>query len=276
MKKISKDTKLCISLSSNASNFGTILHNSLYDSLELDFIYKSFTVKDIEPALEAIKTLNIRGCGISMPFKEKVITYLDELDDLAELTGSVNTVVNNNGKLKGYNTDINGAIESIKKMKIDKSESIFLLGAGGAARAFLYALNNCGLSNIAISNRNSSKLSNLRKISDFKIIDWGKKKDYKADILINATPIGMFPKVDTIAFDEFNISNARGIIDVVVNPIISKLIKKSEDMKKNFCPGYIMSMHQAKEQFFLYTGVNPPLRLVEEKLMLLLKLSEPV
>ena len=86
----------------------------------------------------------------------------------------------------------------------------------------------------------------------------------------------MFPKVDTIAFDEFNISNARGIIDVVVNPIISKLIKKSEDMKKNFCPGYIMSMHQAKEQFFLYTGVNPPLRLVEEKLMLLLKLSEPV
>ena len=271
MTLINKDTKVCISISKKPGNFGTILHNSLYNELNLNFIYKSFSVKSIHDAIKAIKTLNIKGCSVSMPFKENVIRYLDDIDELSESIGAVNTIVNNGGKLKGYNTDIYGAIESIKYAKVKKTNSVLMLGAGGAAKAYLFALKKLDIKKITIANRTKKRLSKLSKISEFDIIDWKDRNHFNADVLINATSIGMYPNLDKMEFKKNSILNSKIVIDVIVNPLKSKLIIEAENMKKITCPGYIMSMYQARRQFKLYTGIAPPLSLIENKIKLILK-----
>jgi len=271
MIPINKDTKFCISISEKSGNFGTTLHNSLYKELNLDFIYKSFSIKNIRDAIIAVRTLNIKGCSVSMPFKEDVIYYLDEIDELSKSIGAVNTIVNNDGKLKGYNTDVYGAIESIKYSKVKKTDSIFMLGSGGAAKAYLFALKKLGIKKITLANRTKIRLKKLEKISKFDIVDWKNRGNFNADVLINATSVGMYPYLDKMEFKKDNILNSKIVIDVVVNPLKSKLIIEEEKLKKKTCPGYVMSMYQAKRQFRLYTGVNPSLSLIESKIKLLLK-----
>ena len=102
---ITRDTTLCISLSGRPSNLGTRFHNFLYDELGLDYIYRAFTTTDIAAAVGGIRALGIRGAGISMPFKAAVIPLIDSLDDSASVIESVNTIVNTDGHLRGYNTD---------------------------------------------------------------------------------------------------------------------------------------------------------------------------
>jgi shikimate dehydrogenase len=102
---ISRETKLCMSLAARPGNFGTRFQNHLYGELGLDYIYKAFTTNDLSAAIQGSRVLGIRGCAISMPFKEACISMLDELDSSAAAIGSVNTIVNNEGRLHGYNTD---------------------------------------------------------------------------------------------------------------------------------------------------------------------------
>ena len=104
-RHLNKDTIVCMSLSARPSNFGTRFHNYLYDALDLDYLYKAFTTTDLTGAIAGVKALGVRGCAISMPFKEAVIPMLDELDASAKAIDSVNTIVNTNGYLKAYNTD---------------------------------------------------------------------------------------------------------------------------------------------------------------------------
>jgi len=271
MRLINKDTKLCISISEKPSNFGNTLHNELFKELDLNFIYKSFKIKNLKGAIDAIRVLNISGCGVSMPFKEKVIPYLDEMDPLSKSINAVNTIVNTNGRLKGYNTDVYGAIEAFKKFNVNKNNSVFMLGAGGVAKAFLLALKKMKINKIYISNRKMKRLTKLKKIAKFEIINWKDKNNFNADIIINATSIGMYPKINEMIFSKNNIINSKVVIDVVVNPLKSRLILESEKLKKKICPGYIMSMHQARRQFYLYTGINPRLSVLEKKIQLILK-----
>ena len=102
---LSKDTQLCISMSGRPSNIGTRFHNRLYDELGLDFVYKAFSPVDLAQAVAGIRGLPIRGAAVSMPFKEQVIPMLDALDESANAIDSVNTIVNDDGVLTGYNTD---------------------------------------------------------------------------------------------------------------------------------------------------------------------------
>jgi shikimate dehydrogenase len=102
---ITRDTTLCVSLAARPSNIGTRFHNFLYDELGLDFVYKAFAPVDLEAAVAGIRGLDIRGAGVSMPFKEACIPLLDELDPSAAAIDSVNTIVNDGGRLRGYNTD---------------------------------------------------------------------------------------------------------------------------------------------------------------------------
>src|ERR1700687_763037 len=102
---LNKDTQLCMSLAARPGNFGTRFHNFLYKELGLNYIYKAFTTSNLKAAIEGIRAFGIRGCAISMPFKESCMSYLDELDSSAQGILSVNTIVNTEGHLKGYNTD---------------------------------------------------------------------------------------------------------------------------------------------------------------------------
>ena len=162
---INKDTNLCISISSKPSNFGTTVHNAAYKELGLNYIYKAFGTKNLKGVIEGVRSLGIRGCSVSMPFKEDIIPYLDELDPLAESIGAVNTVLNTNGILKGFNTDVIAAIKSLEAIGLNKEDRVLLIGAGGVAKAILGALKMNGANDINITNRTDKRLEKLKKIN---------------------------------------------------------------------------------------------------------------
>lgn len=142
-----KDMRLCMSLSGRPGNFGVRFHNFLYHHYKQPYFYKSFTTNDIEGAIRAIRALQIRGCAISMPFKERVIPLIDEVDSSAERINAVNTIVNENGHLKAYNTDYIAVCELLKKNNVSTSASVLLYGSGGMAKAIAYALSELGFTN---------------------------------------------------------------------------------------------------------------------------------
>ena len=120
---LNKNTTLCISLAARPSNFGTRFHNYLYDLLDIDFVYKAFTTTDIAGAIAGVRALGIRGCSVSMPFKEEVIALVDELDASATAIQSINTIVNDDGYLRAYNTDYLAVAQLLAESAIDPSGS---------------------------------------------------------------------------------------------------------------------------------------------------------
>src|SRR6516162_6055990 len=199
---INKDTQLCMSLAGRPGNFGTRFHNFLYRELGLNFIYKAFTTRDIGSAIAGIRALGIRGCAISMPFKEVCIQYLDELDASAKGIMSVNTVVNTDGHLKAYNTDYTAVSALLRSNGIPPSADFALLGSGGMAKAVACALRDAGFTNGLIAARNEA---NGTALANQYGLQWTKElADAKPALLINVTPVGMAgcAEADRVAFPE--------------------------------------------------------------------------
>ncbi|NNG65098.1 shikimate 5-dehydrogenase, partial [Pseudomonas fragi] len=121
-----KDTRLCISLSGRPGNFGLRFHNHLYEQLGLNFYYKAFSSKDLAGAVTGIRALGIRGCGVSMPFKEACIALVDELDTSARAIASINTIVNTDGHLKAYNTDYIAIAQLLRDHKVPQQTTFAL------------------------------------------------------------------------------------------------------------------------------------------------------
>ncbi len=254
---INKDTKICISISNTPSNFGTTIHNAGYRALNLNYLYKAFKVLDLEGVITAIKTLNIRGCSVSMPFKEDALIYLDKLDETVSKVGAVNTIVNDRGLLIGYNTDVIGAVISLKKIKVKPNDKVLILGSGGVAKAIIKALGIIGNKNIFITNRSKIKKNHKDGIST-KILDIELIKNEKFDVFINATPIGMIDKNLHYPFKFNDIKNVRAVMDVVINKFGTKLIRWAIDNNKDTVHGSYMSFEQAVAQFELYTKKKAP------------------
>ena len=141
---ITRDTTLCVSLAARPSNIGTRFHNFLYDELALDFVYKAFAPADLEAAVAGIRGLGIRGAGVSMPFKEACIPLLDELDPSASAIDSVNTIVNDSGRLRGYNTDYLAVQQVLAAHEVPPELEFAVLGNGGMAKAVVAALRDAG------------------------------------------------------------------------------------------------------------------------------------
>ena len=255
---------LCISLSSNIGKFGTIVHNAGYSSLGLNWSYAACTTNNLKGSIQAIKTLGIRGCSISMPFKEDVMKYLDKIDTVAKKIGAVNTIVNNKGKLTGYNTDYIGAKESLKLLKPTKKHHFLVLGTGGASRSILFALRDLGFSKITISGRNLTKAKKLADKFNSEIISWNKKETCTNEVLINATPIGMYPNTKHSPISKIYMKNLKYVMDIISNPIETNLIKNAKSLKIKNSNGLTMSLFQARAQFKLYTGLNLPMEVMKK------------
>lgn len=256
-RPITKDTTLCMSLAARPSNFGTRFHNYLYEALDLDYLYKAFTTTDLPAAIGGVRALGIRGCAISMPFKEAVIALVDEMDESARAIESVNTLVNTAGHLKAYNTDYVAIRKLLAAHRVPPDCAFALRGSGGMAKAVACALRDAGFRTGTIVARNEVAGKALAGLYGF---DWrAEMGDWTADLLINVTPLGMAggADADTLAFDDAAIRAARMVFDVVALPAETPLIRLAQARGKPVITGAEVFAIQAVEQFALYTGVRP-------------------
>lgn len=256
-RHINKDTGLCISLAGRPSNIGTRFHNFLYEVLGLDFVYKACSTRDLEAAVAGIRGLGIRGCGVSMPYKEACIPFLDELDASAKALQSVNTIVNDQGRLCGYNTDYIAVVQLLGRRKLPHNVPVVLRGSGGMAKAVAGALRDAGFRSGVVLARNETTGRPLATTYGY---EWRTKLgDVPPGALINATPIGMSggPDAETLAFDPAVIDRALLVLDVVAVPPDTPLIRYARAAGKAVITGAEIIALQAAEQFALYTGVRP-------------------
>ena len=256
-RQINKDTTLCMSLAARPSNFGTRFHNYLYGALGLDYIYKAFTTTDLPAAIGGLRALGVRGCAISMPFKEACIPMVDELDASAKAISSVNTIVNTDSRLKGYNTDYIPITKLLNDHQVSRELVFALRGSGGMAKAVACALKDAGFTHGTILARNAFS---GKKLADLYGFDWQPDMAHgRTDLLINVTPVGMSGSAaaQTLSFCEASIDNAQVIFDVVALPSETPLIRYAQSREKRIITGAEVFAIQAVEQFVLYTGVRP-------------------
>src|SRR5262245_30909053 len=164
---LSKDTRLCMSLAARPSNIGTRFHNYLYDLLGLDFIYKAFTTTDIDAAIGGVRALGIRGCSVSMPFKQDVIPLVDTVEDSARVINAVNTIVNDDGHLTASNTDYIAVQRLIGEHGLEGSQSVLIQGSGGMASAVGAAFRDSGFANGVLVARNGETGAALARQLDY-------------------------------------------------------------------------------------------------------------
>lgn len=250
-------TRLCMSLAARPGRFGSRFHNRLYELLGLDYVYKAFTTKDLPAAIGGVRALGIRGCAISMPFKEAVIPLLDHVEGSAAAIDSVNTIVNDDGWLTGYNTDYSAVLDLLDRAEIAPATPFLLAGSGGMAKAVAAALRNRGHRQGTIVARNADSGKALAGLYGFA---WAASAvGLTAPLIVNATPIGMAggPEADALAFPATAIEAAETVFDVVALPVETPLMQAAARAGRKRISGADVAILQALEQFVLYTGVHP-------------------
>jgi len=254
---ITKDTVLCMSLAGRPTNIGTRFHNYLYAELGLDYVYKAFTTTDLEGAVRGIRALGIRGCGVSMPYKEACIEYVDGMDDSAHAIQSVNTIVNTDGVLDAYNTDYIAVRRLLAEHEVPTQAWFAVHGSGGMAKAVIAALRDSGYRTGIVLARNERA---GRALAEHYGYTWQSTLSAnRPQLLINATPVGMSggPASDDLSFPEEVVKAADTVFDVVAAPALTPLVRLASDLGKRVITGAEVIKLQALEQFVLYTGVRP-------------------
>ena len=255
--QLSKDTRLCISLAGRPSNIGTRFHNHLYEVLGLDFLYKAFTTDDISAAIGGVRALGIRGCSVSMPFKQAVLDLVDDVEPSAMSIRSVNTIVNDDGWLTASNTDYLAVQQLIDTHGLTPQLSVLIRGSGGMAGAVGAAFADSGFDAGVVVARNPDAGAALADRLGYEYTaEVGRRT---ADIVVNVTPIGMAggPEENDVAFDDATIRAARTVFDVVALPSETPLICAARAADVDVITGAQVIALQAAEQFARYTGVRP-------------------
>ena len=253
MPILNKDMTLCISLAARPSNLGTRFHNYLYEELGLNFIYKAFTTDDIEGAIRGVRSLGIRGCSVSMPFKEAVIALVDELDPSALAIESVNTIVNDGGRLVASNTDYEAIAELIAEHDISSSLPVVVRGAGGMAKAVVAAFRDAGFGDLTVVARNEIAGSALAEKYGYRWQDVDPEPG--AFVLVNVTPLGMTGEDEAaLSFSEEQVAAAALVFDVVAFPAETPLIRLARAQGVPVVTGAAVAALQAARQFEKYTG----------------------
>lgn len=254
---ITKDTTLCMSLAGRPSNIGTRFHNFLYDELGLDYVYKAFTTTDLAAAIGGIRALGVRGCGISMPFKEACLALVDTVHESASAIESVNTIVNTDGRLVAYNTDYIAVAELLAAHRVPTDATFAVLGSGGMAKAVVAALRDAGLTTGTVVARNERTGSALAHQYGF---GWRRELGpIRPQVIVNATPVGMAggPAADDLPVELDAVDAAETVVDVVALPALTPLVRRATSLGKTVITGAEVIALQAVEQFSLYTGVRP-------------------
>ncbi|MDR2873734.1 MAG: shikimate dehydrogenase [Methanobrevibacter sp.] len=269
-------------------SLSTFMHNTVFKQLNLDYVYVPFNVKkeNLSDAILGAKGLNIAGLNVTIPHKINVINYIDEIDSVAEMIGAVNTIKFNNGKAIGYNTDGVGAIKGLQEISSLKDKKVIILGAGGSSRAVGFQLAISGINELLITNRNiekakiltddfKAKLRNTQQEvfpdfnnemifnhSNFSIL---KNEIKDADILINATPLGLYPNVNPDPIIKSDILHSDLIVyDLIYNPLETITLKEAKKAKTKTISGIKMLVHQGATSLKIWTGVDAPIDTMEK------------
>tara|TARA_Y100000590_G_C15392374_1_gene890567 strand:- start:4 stop:798 length:795 start_codon:yes stop_codon:yes gene_type:complete len=234
------------------------LHNFWFKKNNINALYekKEINEKDINLIISEIKDEKIFGANVTVPFKNKIIPFMDELSSEASQSQSVNTIYNKSGKLIGHNTDISGFELGIKYSKYDvKNKIVFILGAGGVVSSIIIALKRMGAAKLIIANRTQHKAENLKKIfNELEIIDWGETPAF--DMIINATSIGL-KNEDGIKLDYSKIEPNKFFYDVIYNPKETIFLKRAKLFGNKSENGKMMFIYQAHQSFTIWHSVMP-------------------
>ena len=242
-----------------------LIHNTGIQSLGLNFVYTAFKVTDVAAAISAMRELNFVGYSVTIPHKVEVMKYLDEIDAQAKAIGAVNTVVNRSGRLFGYNSDCLGAMDALKKVTVLKGKKVYVLGAGGAARAIVAGL-LFEKAEVIIFNRTFDHAKELAEEFDCGCAEWS-ELDSNCDVIINCTSVGMFPKVDATPLDEKLLEKKMVVFDIVYNPLETKLIKAAKARGCKAVEGVEMFLGQAYVQFEMFFDKPAPRELMRKVLL---------
>ncbi len=254
-----------------------VMHNAAFQELGIDYVYIPLRVRqeDVGNAVASMKALNIRGLNVTIPHKMAVIPFLDRLDPLAETIGAVNTIVNEDGILTGYNTDATGFLQALLEKEVEpKGKNIIVLGAGGAAKGISFILAERGAS-LVILNRHLTRARDLtHRISQVfknqvkalalneenlsKVLD-------RADVLINTTSVGMIPDMDITPVPARLLKPGLIVFDIVYNPLKTRLLKESEAIGGKTISGIEMLVWQGALAFEKWTGRKAPINLMREE-----------
>ncbi|MBA2873557.1 shikimate dehydrogenase [Thermaerobacillus caldiproteolyticus] len=244
-----------------------LMHNDAFHQLGIEAYYHAFHVEreQLEEAVKGIKALGISGINVTIPHKTAVIPFLDEVDETARRIGAVNTIVNENGRLIGYNTDGPGFVRALQEeVKVEVAgKRILLIGAGGAARGIYFTLVHCGAERIDICNRTVSKAQELIAESDVAIasaaysLQEAEERLGDYDILINTTSVGLYPHVDEMPISLANMKEGTVVSDIIYNPLETKWLQEARTRKAIVQNGVGMFVYQGALAFEKWTGIFP-------------------
>ena len=264
------------------------MQNAAYKKLGLDYIYLPFHVRpeQLAQAVDGLRAINVRGFNVTIPHKVSIIPMLDGLDPQAEKIGAVNTVVNEDGELRGYNTDAPGFLRALLEQGVEpRGKNIVVIGAGGASRAVSYILAENDAS-LTILNR-QLELDWAEHIAELIREDFGKKvrvmeltKDFLedalqgADILVNATSVGMSPAGDVSPVPAELLKPDMYVFDVVYNPVKTRLLREAGEAGARTISGVDMLVWQGVLAFEKWTGQSAPVDIMRKEALKALEKSE--
>ncbi|MFX0042182.1 MAG: shikimate dehydrogenase [Candidatus Hodarchaeota archaeon] len=256
-----------------------IMHNAALQDLELDYVYLAFDVPPnrLKEAVKGLKVLNVKGISVTIPLKEKIIKFLDEVESTAQKIGAINTIKYENGVMIGKNTDAEGGRKAILDAGCEiKDKNILILGAGGVAKAICYVLAK-DANKIVISNRTENRAKQLAKELRNKIninIEGTNnsktilRREIKTtDILINATSVGMYPFIDKSPIDKEILHNQLFVFDLIYNPLETQLIKDANAIGCRTLGGLDMLVNQGVIAFEWWTNEKPNKDLMKNKIL---------
>ncbi len=259
-----------------AHSLSPALQNAAFEALHIDSVFLAFKVKrgEVETALRGMQSLGIAGLNVTMPHKNAVIPYLDQVDEIANFLGSVNTIINDHGKLNGFSTDGIGAYRALEENGVQiKGKKAVLLGGGGAAKAIAYAFAK-EVDELILLNRTPETLKHLvdslnrsfnkkifLSVLSPKVLG---ESLQNADILINATSVGMDSKSAQSLVSPKYLNSNLTVMDIVYNPIETKLLRDAKDVGARVISGLEMLVYQGAASFQIWTGQVAPVKVMRK------------
>lgn len=239
------------------------MHNSAFAQTGYNGVYLAFNVTDVASAVTGIKALGIKGVSVTIPHKVTLMEFLDDIDEQAQKIGAVNTIVNKDAKLFGYNTDCLGATNALLEKTSIKDKEVVLIGAGGAARAIGFGILSEGgkLTIVNILEDEGELLARDLGVDYYHLSEFNK---VQGQILINATPVGMAPDIDALPVQPKDLNQEMVVMDIVYNPLKTRLLKEAEKIGCATIDGVSMFVHQGAAQFKMWTGQKAPVDLMRK------------